>query len=84
MAYIRFASFLILGYAALTLPLAVFLIGACMYALVYRGYELLCIGVCIDALFGYGGHAFPYLYTSGILVILAVVLCARPYLRVYA
>ncbi|MCD5382061.1 MAG: hypothetical protein LR017_01950 [Candidatus Pacebacteria bacterium] len=79
----RFWIFIAVLIVALTLPVWCFLISAALYALWRPAYELLCIGVCIDAQFGVVYEGLPYLYTlsAGGIILLADMM--KPLLMVY-
>ncbi len=70
--------------SALTLPFAVFCILACIYALLYSPYDLLPIGVLVDASFGDTARPVWFLYTIGVTLILICTSVLKPYLRFYA
>jgi hypothetical protein len=70
MILFRIASFVALLCLFTYGPLVLFGIAACVYALFFTAYELLFIGLCIDALYG-TKMAFPY-YTIGAFSIFVV------------
>ncbi len=80
---IRVSTFFAVLLTGIFLPIWVFICGALLYAFFYTPYELLIIGVYIDAQFGDVGSGVWYLYTaiSAFLLILSIV--SKPYLRYY-
>jgi cation transport ATPase len=75
----RALVFILLLLSALLAPLPAFLLGALLYALLWRGYEVLCIGVYVDLQFGTG--TIPVLYTLAAAVALVVGTCVAPFFR---
>lgn len=69
MITVRIIAFITLLIVSTIVPHFIFLPAALLYALVWRGYELIVLAICIDAYFGVGHH-IPYysLYTSVIVL----------------
>ena len=78
---IRILLFCILAILGATGPLPLFALCFLLYTLVYTGFEVIFIAVCIDAYFGYGS-GYYYTLSAGVLVLLVQML--RPKLFVYA
>jgi hypothetical protein len=79
----RIITFCILIGIALLAPLWLFLVCAALYALTVRGYELIVLGMFIDAQFGVASTSFPYLYTVSTGAIILVLELAKPHLTFY-
>jgi hypothetical protein len=69
---------------ALFLPFWIFACLAPLYAFIFAPYELLILGVCIDAQFADTARGVGYAYTGFIALITLAVMAARPLLRFYA
>ncbi len=66
----------------LFLPYALSLAAVCVYAFAFRAYELIIIGMFIDA--GFGAAApFPYLYTVSYGVIMFCAEFLKPWFSFY-
>lgn len=75
----RILFFIVLILVALYTPLWVFSILAIIYACIYVPYELVILGLCIDAGFGY--TTFGLWYTACTLSIAVSTELLKPYLR---
>lgn len=83
MMLIRIFSFIAVAASALFFPLWAFSLAALVYAFAFSPYELLLIGVLIDAGFGSpGGTSYGYTAVAAGACIIAAYL--RPYLSVYS
>lgn len=78
MRIVAFLTFFILT-TLLPVPLTVILM--CAYALLWEGYELLFVAICLDAFFG-AGVPYPY-FTIGTTILLVVSVWIRPRLVFY-
>ena len=67
----------------LLFPFWAFCIAAACYIVWKPGYELLVLGVCIDAQFGISLFGVPYLYTTVIAALLLVLNLIKPHLSIY-
>jgi len=77
----RIFAFIIVILLALYTPFLVFIMGALAYAvLIKKPYELVVLGVCIDAQFGDTTRSLWYLYTLGTGIIFIMLSVFRPYL----
>jgi hypothetical protein len=83
MIYLRTISFIGVTATALFLPLWVFVCVALVYALVFSPYELLVLGVCIDAQFGDVARGVWYVYTGVTALLTMFTMGVRPFLRFY-
>lgn len=79
----RIFIFCILILIALLSPFWFFAFLALLYALWQRGFELIALGMCIDAQFGTAGVAFPYLYTVSMGAIVLILELLKPHLAFY-
>ena len=77
----RVISFITLLFLSTLLPWYLILPFAFVYALFWEAYELIAIGVCIDAYFG-THHVLPY-YTIVVSCMLIVLEWAKPHLLIY-
>ena len=77
----RIVSFIFLFILTTLLPLPLTVLLICAYALLWEGYELLCIAVCLDAFFG-AGSLLPY-FTIGTTLLLVISVWIRPRLLLY-
>lgn len=79
----RLFIFCLLILIALNVPFFVFFVCAFLYALWRPAYELIVLGICIDALFGgaISVHGFLYTVSLGVLVLGAEVL--KPHVSFY-
>lgn len=76
-------AFIGVALSGFLLPLPLFVLVAVAYALWRPGYELIILGICIDAQFGLGDSLLAYRYT---LILGAVVLALnvlKPHLTFY-
>lgn len=81
---IRIVSFITLFLTALFLPLWIFVPLAALYACIFGAYEIIVIGIYIDAQFGNPDmHKIWFLYTMLTLSIVGVSLLVKPFLRFY-
>ena len=81
--FFRIVFFLILLILATSAPLFLFVVASCVYVALYTGYELIFLGLFIDALYGQMGlFSLPY-YTVGALVCVLLLLWVKPRLLVY-
>ncbi len=79
MTFKRILFFIAVVIAAATGPVPFLAVLAITYALVYPAYELLVVGVFIDAYYGDGGTPY-YLIATGVLVLMVELL--RPHIKV--
>ena len=63
------------------IPIYVFLVGVCVYALLWRGYELILLALFIDAYFG-AGLSIPY-YSLYTIALVALTEWLKPSLLIY-
>ncbi len=79
---LRVIFFGVVVIAGFILPTPALIIVAALYAALYPAYELVALGILLDASYGVGafGVPFPFLYTLAACVIVAVMAIARPYL----
>jgi hypothetical protein len=81
---IRIVSFITLFLTALFFPLWVFVPLAVLYTCMFGAYEIIIIGIYIDAQFGNPDiHEMWFLYTALTLSIVGVSLLVKPFLRFY-
>ena len=80
----RTLSFIGMTLCALFLPVWAFILLAPLYAFVFSPYELLVLGVCIDAQFGEVGRGVWCLYTVITAGVTIFSMSVRPFLRFYA
>ena len=80
--FVRIIIFVILIILASGGPVWLLLPGLVVYGLMYSGYELIFLGLFIDALFMHSGAIIP-LYTVGITLWLIFAELAKPYLVLY-
>lgn len=80
---LRIMSFVLTVLCTVFLPFWVFVCIACVYALTWTPFELILIGVYIDAQFGnpYTGIWFAYTLTA--IIFVGISILAKPYLRFY-
>ncbi len=83
MTYFRIISFIGITLAALFFPLWVFACLAPLYAFVFAPYEMLALGVCIDAQFGDIARGMWFIYTGIAALAMLAVMTVRPLLRFY-
>lgn len=83
MTLIRISSFIAVTASALFFPLWVFVLTALLHAFVFSPYELLLIGVLIDAGFGNPGGG-SYWYTAAAAGVCITAAYLRPYLSFYS
>jgi len=83
MIVLRVSSFIGVLIAMLFLPLWIVVPIVCLYALVFTGYELLILAVCMDAQFGDMRHGIWYMYTLFVSVVLLCAIKIKPHLRFY-
>jgi hypothetical protein len=79
----RAGVFIVVALVGLFMPIWFCILASLCYAFWWTGYELIVLGVLIDAQFGLGTSIFAYTYT---LMLGAVVLSAesiKPYLSFY-
>jgi len=76
---IRAISFLMVLVTALFLPFWIFIIASTAYAFVYAPYEILILGLFVDALFGGSIQSAGYIYTLSSAILGAVVLLSKPF-----
>ncbi len=76
-------AFVVVALLGFTLPLSLFLLVCIAYMLWRPGYELIVLGVCIDAQFGQGIGAFAYEYTLSIAFLVLVLGLVKPHLALY-
>lgn len=84
MTYLRIISFFGMTLAALFLPLWVFACLVPLYAFIFAPYELLALGICIDAQFGDTARGVWFAYTGVAALTMLAVMAVRPLLRFYA
>lgn len=60
------------------------MLGACLYALRFRAYELCILGILLDVSYGvaWGSVPFPFAYTVGACVVVLVGVWGKPYIRI--
>ena len=78
-----FALYIGVFVAALLMPLWFFALCAFCYALFRPGYELILIGVLVDAQFGTASPGFPYMYTAATVLIVFGLIFLKPHLSFY-
>lgn len=83
MIVIRILAFGVVVTGALFLPFWYFVPLACVYAFVFSPYELLILGVLIDAEFGDPSLGMSYRYTLAITCIVLASFFLKPYIRFY-
>lgn len=76
-------SFFVIVLTALLLPLWLFLTCAFLYTLKWSGYELIVVGVLIDAQFGTGSDIFLYQYTVFVSLLVLFLEFLKPHLSWY-
>lgn len=76
---IRISSFFAVLIIGIFLPLWVFVCVACLYAFFYLPYELLFVGVFIDAQFGDVHTGVWFLYTLIVIALLSLAIVSKPY-----
>lgn len=81
--YFRIISFICVLLAALFFPVWVFACLAPLYAFVFAPYEILVLGVCIDAQFGDTARGVWFIYTGIAALAMLSVMAVRPLLRFY-
>jgi len=79
----RIFCFLGIILTALFLPFWIFVCMSIIYALTWNAYELLIIGLFIDAQFGDVSRQLWYLYSISSAGILALTIYIKPHLRFY-
>lgn len=79
----RIFCFLGIIFTALFLPFWIFVCMSFIYAFTWNAYELLIIGLFIDAQFGDVSRQLWYLYTITSAGILALTIYVKPHLRFY-
>lgn len=77
----RVVVFITLFILTTLLPLPLTILAMCAYALVWEGYELFFLAVCLDAFFG-AGMSYPY-FTFGTTLLLVMSVLVRPRLMFY-
>lgn len=80
---IRSISFIILVLCSLLFPWWVYMVMIVPYVLLYRGWEVLLVGVGIDALFYDPVHHGWYFYTLLSSALLIIATMVKPYLMSY-
>ncbi len=78
----RLLSFIGLIILAASAPAFFLALAICLYALVYRGVELIALVVFVDAYFMYSGSIIPWYTTLSILLLITIEF-AKPYLLLY-
>lgn len=78
---LRGISYILVLLTALFLPLWAFLFVIVVYGFIYTPYELILIGVLIDAQFGGAGAHQEYLYTLATVVSAIILVVLKPQLR---
>jgi len=78
---IRAMSFVMVFMTALFLPLWVFIVACFAYAFIYSPYEILIIGLLVDAQFGGEIQGAGYWYTLSSAVVGAAVFLLKPLFR---
>ncbi len=79
----RILMFIGVALIGFLLPFWAFCIAAACYIVWKPGYELIVLGVCIDAQFGMSLLSVPYLYTVSVAVLLLVFNLMKPHLSIY-
>lgn len=80
---IRLLAFFGVVLLGLFTPIWIWCIGVIIYVLVYSpGYEVLGVGVCIDALFGQSALPYWYLYTFFSILFMTSIVVLKPYIKV--
>lgn len=82
--YLRLTNIIIVAGAALLGPLWLFALLALLHAFLFSGFDLLPIGVLVDARFWDPERSPWYLYTTISVMMLVATTMLRPYLRFYA
>lgn len=80
---VRLVSYALLFLVALFFPFWVFLLLSIIYGFVYEPYELLIIGLIVDAQFGDVGQYESYTYTISIAILSTALFFIKPQLRIY-
>ena len=78
----RLVTFIFLFILSTITPLPIIVVCMCVYALIWEGYELLFLAICLDAFFG-AGAALPY-YTIGTTSLLVLAVWLKPRLLLYS
>lgn len=79
----RLFFFVVLIFSAYLLPIWLFLLLCFAYAVLFQAYELLILGLLVDAQFGIGVFPYSALYTLSIGTIIFVAEIIKPYLLFY-
>ncbi len=79
----RILFFIGVALIGLLFPLWAFCIAALCYIVWKPGYELLVLGVCIDAQFGMPLFGIPFLYTMVTALMVLVLNLIKPHLSIY-
>ncbi|MCR4285562.1 MAG: hypothetical protein NUW00_01570 [Candidatus Kaiserbacteria bacterium] len=83
MIQFRIISFVTALLCAVFLPFWVFVCISCAYALTWTPFELIIIGVYIDAQFGNPNAGVWFMYTLTAIIFVGISILAKPYLRFY-
>jgi hypothetical protein len=79
---VRIVSFALIFLSALFLPFWFFLCACIVYGFFYSPYELMIIGLLIDAQFGGTGDISMYTYTLSLIILSVVLFILKPYLLI--
>ena len=80
---LRFSLFLILIGLCTYAPVWLYVVALCCYAIRYTAYELIILGVFLDAFYGMDGGFMIPVYTLGVIIGLLVVESVKPHISVY-
>lgn len=83
MSSMRIGIFIGVVLSGLLMPFWFFIACAFLYALWKPGYELIVLGMFIDAQFGIPENEFPYVYTLSLGILVLATSFLKPYLRFY-
>jgi len=81
--FVRLLVFILVALVGYFAPFPVFLLAAVAYLLLWPGYELFIVAVCIDAQFGAGGTMFGLLYTGAVGALVIAGAALKPHIRFY-
>jgi hypothetical protein len=80
---LRILAFAIIVSTSLFVPFGVYVALVLVYALLWRGIEILILGACIDVYFGTSGSLTELSYFLTAVLVLFGSIIVKPYIRFY-